>query len=227
MENVVMKPECRHAVERIAALSADDLSAAEADLVRRHLEECPPCKGQWLLFERTLLSLSTATQPLVDASRSKQMWLVCVEHAKAGHQGASQISDPPGANSPGARLMRQPLRDAASKDKIRDAGFTSGMAWLGTSSRLGWALAGGAAVALGAAYFLAPQVPPQAANLVAQVNLPPMPPDGPGNLIHFQRPPSNYASFFGHHAAISFEPYADHVGPDVASYSVSVPASRP
>jgi len=224
MEKVVMKPECRRAVERIAALSADDLEPSEAELVRRHLEECPPCKGQWVLFERTLLSLSTTVQPLVEETRSKEMWLVCMEHAKAGQTQTGR------GLASGAQVVRQPfLATSLSDVKVlpREISLGGGLAWLNTSSRLGWALAGSAAVALGAAYFLVPQPQVDPTTVVAQVNLPPMPADGPGDLVQFQRPPGNYASMFGHHASISFEPYADHVGPDVASYSVSTPATRP
>ena len=255
---VVMKPECRHAIEQIAALSTDELSPSEAELVRSHLENCPPCNGEWVLFERTLFTLDSAAQPVTTARRSQEMWLVCLEHALQGQTGArsKRTGSPEGRLAqPDASLAVAPSEVSPAKfgtslvsrgsdsaqlglgstpatyPALSDAQvvrqpFRDGFGWFLTPTRLGWAFAGGAAVALGAAYLFAPQPAGDFSSTPAMVMLPPMPANGPGEFVGFQPPPSMTAGLVDHHAALAFEPLSDHVSPSLV-YSASYSSTQP
>jgi hypothetical protein len=212
-----MKPECHRVVEQLAALSANDLSPTEAEAVRRHLEACPPCKGHWVLFERTLLTLNSASQPKLTAEQSRQMWLVCLEHTKAAQAG----------NKPWAALHNGSDDDSSEAHSLWES-LVKTFSWLTATPRTGWAVAGGAAAILGLTYFLAPH--PQGAEPAPQVAFAPLP---QADLIQFrdfgrsglfQAPPANASQLVDYHTAMSFEPYSDHVAPSLIAYSASAPA---
>ena len=79
-----MKPDCQQVLTQFASFSVEELSDSEAASLLQHLEECEPCQGQWLLFEKTL-TVVTQSGPQdadVEQYRSQQMWLVCMEHAR-------------------------------------------------------------------------------------------------------------------------------------------------
>lgn len=223
-----MKPECRHAVESIAALSAEDLTPAEAELVRKHLEDCPPCKGQWVLFERSMTLLTGTSRATLETKRSRQMWLVCMEHARQQQTGHPQVQGTKSIQLSGAiydEVGDNPKNFLAPLTSERT--LPAGWGWLASPVRTGWALAGGAAAVLMAAYFLAPQAPEVAGPLITKASLPPMPMNSGGDLVEFQKPPRTLTPFLGHHASLSFEPYGDHVGPAVISHSAAYSAARP
>jgi hypothetical protein len=212
-----MNPECQRFVERIAALSADDLSPAEAEAVRRHLEECPPCKGQLVLFERTLFTLSSTSQPLLSARRSRQMWLVCLEHARAEKSGSHPLPVEPASSG------------ADSKANLWES-FSKSFGWLAGTPRWGWALAGGAATVMTAAYLLAPQpqTPGAGDSSLAAMPLPQgtfVAFSGPGRGNTFEVPSPSAAQLVDYHTAMNFEPYTDHVGPSLVAYTSTLPQS--
>ena len=79
-----MNPNCQQVLTQFASFSVEELSDSEAASLLHHLEECEPCKGQWLLFEKslTIVTQSGPRDEDVEQVRSQQMWLVCMEHAR-------------------------------------------------------------------------------------------------------------------------------------------------
>ncbi len=79
-----MKPDCSKVLTQFASFSVEELSDSEAASLLHHLEECEPCKGQWLLFEKslTIITQSGPRDEDVEQFRSQHMWLVCMEHAR-------------------------------------------------------------------------------------------------------------------------------------------------
>ncbi len=247
-EKVAHQMDCSRVLSQIASLSADELSLEETDAMHRHFQECPPCQGHWVLFTQTLLTLSTTPQPLVTLERSQQMWLVCVEHARQkqaplqapqsldqsldqsleaapnSQETQNQAANPAQGQvvaTPPFRVQPARAKQAAAGSRTKSASSWRG--WFAGQPRLGWALVGGAAAALGAAYFAAPPPEPASSrNLVAVVQpLPASSDNSPGQLVTFRTPPRMAASMVGHHAAMSFDPFADHVGPTLISSSAS------
>lgn len=67
----------RQAQKLFFALSVDSLPPEVASQVKDHIDGCPDCQHEWVLVERTLLMLSTASQPVLSSEQSVEMWLSC------------------------------------------------------------------------------------------------------------------------------------------------------
>ena len=87
--------------------------------------------------------------------------------------------------------------------------------WLGVQPRWGWAALGGAVAVLGSVWLMGPQ------------NAPVSPADNsnPGQLVAFQQPPAMASTLVNHHSAMAFDPFTDHVGSTLVSYSATAPES--
>lgn len=222
-----MKPDCRRVLSQIASYSVEELSNDDASAFTRHLDDCPPCQGQWLLFEKTLTTLSETPEAKIEVERSRQMWVACVEHMKAKNPALADTID--AQLNGGSEVMSQPSRsELLGGEGDRRASIYS------RSSRTGWfeglrnvfspqfsyALAGASALALGAAYFMSPPEyvgPPQVV-----VALPSLPTVSLRN-VSFQVPPHATTGMLDYHSAMAFEPFSDHVGPTLVSYTVKQP----
>lgn len=90
--------------------------------------------------------------------------------------------------------------------------------WMSTQPKWGWAALGGSLAVLAAVWFSTPQNN-AATTSVAASDLP------AGTLIRFERPPSAASPFINHHSAMAFDPFADHVGSTLVSYSATAPQS--
>ncbi|HEX8235438.1 MAG TPA: hypothetical protein VF600_05735 [Abditibacteriaceae bacterium] len=90
--------------------------------------------------------------------------------------------------------------------------------WMSTQPRWGWAALGGSLAILGAVWFLTPQNN-TAPTSFATTDMP------AGTFIRFERPPSAASPFINHHSAMAFDPFADHVGSTLVSYSATAPQS--
>lgn len=197
---------CRDCLEKFSALSADNVSQTSALSLHEHLQACPQCKDEWVLFERTLVVLSTSTQILPAPEASEQMWKSCAEHVFESVEKQRN----------GKR--RTPRR----------AGV---LGWFGQQPRWSWASLAGAVAILAAAWFFAPH--DETLNAIAgagdalrnaptsQAGL------GPGALVTFQRPPAAASGLVNHHSAMAADPFADNVGSTMASYSATSPAKAP
>lgn len=61
----------------------EELKSSDADKLMQLVAQCPECKGEWVLVERTITTLSQTGELPVAESQSHQMWLVCLGHAKS------------------------------------------------------------------------------------------------------------------------------------------------
>lgn len=148
-----MKPDCQQVLTQFASFSVEELSDSEAATLLHHLEECEPCKGQWMLFEKTL-TVVTQSGPHdedVEQTRSQQMWLVCMEHARLKADGHS-------AMTPASKSCA--TASASSKNGAHHANNSTGEdaqnSDLLVASRVNRAIVGGAIFVLASSYFLAP-----------------------------------------------------------------------
>jgi anti-sigma factor RsiW len=80
--------------------------------------------------------------------------------------------------------------------------------WMRHQPRWGWAALGGAMAVFGGTWVLAPHDEPG-------------PEPEPMTVIRFQTPPSTRASLVNHHSAMAFDPFSDHVGSTLVSYSAT------
>ena len=116
-----MKPDCQQILTQFASFSVEELSDSEAATLLHHLEECEPCQGQWLLFEKslTIVTQSGPRDEDVEQHRSQQMWLVCMEHAlqnnhkklaTAAQSSAAQMNSEAGESNQeaGVRVLTVP-----------------------------------------------------------------------------------------------------------------------
>ena len=159
-----MKPDCQQILTQFASFSVEELSDSEAATLLHHMEECEPCKGQWLLFEKslTVVTQSGPRDEDVEQHRSQQMWLVCMEHArqKAGISPSEAVS----ALKPAQKSPVHHAKEEAHASNARvshasgdmDEDNSPGNSVL-TVSRAGLMLVGGALLLLTSSNCLAAQ----------------------------------------------------------------------
>lgn len=201
--------DCKKAQDKLAEMSADCCAEATLQELRAHLKECPPCLEEWRHFERTLLVVSTATQPVPSPQQTQAMWSACCE-----------------------RIYAQVERERLTQSAKRSARG----GWMSGHSAWSWMALGGALAALGGALLLPTAQPDVAPSTTASttsspsvtrfVELPSA--DATASRIasaQFGTPPDEAALFINHHAAMAFDPFADHVGTTLVSYSASGSAS--
>jgi hypothetical protein len=193
---------CRDCLGKFSALSADDISATSAAAIHDHLLACPQCQGEWVLFERTLIVLSTSTQPLPSAQASEQMWQSCADHV---------------------------FKKVENRRTARRSGL---LGWMTQQPRWSWASLFVALTILGAAWLFAPHdeafnVLTDGVNTVWRNSDTSHAGFGPGALVTFQRPPAATSGLINHHSAMAADPFADNVGSTLASYSATSPATTP
>lgn len=86
---------------------------------------------------------------------------------------------------------------------------TSWLSWARLQPRLGWATLGGAVAVLGGAWFLTPQsTEPNDAPLTSIAG-----------FVDFRQPPRAASTLVNHHSGMSIDPFTDHVGTTLVSYS--------
>jgi hypothetical protein len=87
--------------------------------------------------------------------------------------------------------------------------------WLTLQPRLGWAALGSAVLVLVGVWFLAPQTVQSPDNING-----PLPSIRQANVT-FEMPPEGTSPLVNHHAATMFDPFTDHVGSTLVSYSAT------
>jgi len=204
-----MKPDCQQVLTQFASFSVEELSDSEAANFLYHIEECEPCKGQRLLFEKslTVVTQSGPRDEDVEQHRSQQMWLVCMEHARNNAEKSE------------LEMKSAPLVDA-SETKARSGGQAdspaSGTGEAGTNKersvlvapRVGMTLVGGALLLLASSYWLAPRPAPASSAAV-----PPMP--AQLQSVGFNTLPRAVAPMVDYGATLGFAPLADRVAPSL------------
>jgi hypothetical protein len=227
-----MKPDCRRVLSQIASYSVEELSPADIDAFTRHLDDCPPCKGHWVLFEKTLTTLSQVGETEVSVHQSQKMWLTCLEHANK--KAPALAEDVASDSHHKVEVLPHPFRsDSSQREGDRRSVFASrsdssrngDFGWFqGLKSLLrpswGLALAGGSAAVLAAAILASPS-PSTVPVTRSAMTLPPVPETA--SLVAFQTPPYATTGLIDYHSAMSFEPFSDHVAPTLVSYTATQP----
>ncbi|HEX8463773.1 MAG TPA: hypothetical protein VF627_04075 [Abditibacterium sp.] len=243
-----MKPDCRRVLSQIASYSVEELSAEDIDAFTRHLDDCPPCKGHWVLFEKTLTTLSQVGEADVSVHQSQRMWLTCLEHAKKKAPAlaeAAQAQNTEKSHSE-VEVLPHPFRSDSSQREGDRRNLRRGIAPANSArtraarvGNLGWleslkfalrpswglALAGASALVLAASLLASPAAEPAAGSRTAQAApvpaLPPM--SQPGRFVAFQTPPRATTGLIDYHSSMAFEPFSDHVAPTLVSHTATQP----
>lgn len=89
--------------------------------------------------------------------------------------------------------------------------------WIKLQPRWGWAALGGAVAVLGSVWLMAPDTP--------DTNTAPTYAAAGANseLVMFRRPSGAASGLVNHHAGMAFDPFTDHVGSNLVSYSATAP----
>ena len=88
--------------------------------------------------------------------------------------------------------------------------------WARRQPRWGWAAVGSAIAVFGGVWWLAPHEETAPAQFAASPDI--------VQRISFERPPANASPLINHHVAMAFDPFTDHVGSTLISYSATVPS---
>ena len=179
-----MKPDCQQVLTQFASFSVEELSDSEAASLLHHLEECEPCKGQWLLFEKTL-TVVTQSGPLdadVEQHRSQQMWLVCMEHARQNTAKKSVIAAPSAGHE-----NRAVKSDSSNEDSP-----------ISTASRVGMTVVGGALLMIASSSWLMPHAATADVAAPAKMQL-----AACKTTLHAVSPSNNYNSTLGYQASFA------------------------
>ena len=198
-----MKFDCQNVLTQFASFSVEELTDSEAASLLSHLEECEPCKGQWLLFEKTL-TVTTQSGPRdedVESFRSQKMWLVCREHARKNVEKHA--------------LPAQAHAASSETDKHAEHHEAKAEAPVLIAPRVGMMLVGGALLLLASSHWLAPRPTPAHSAMA----LPPMP--AQLQTVGFEALPRHSASLVDYGATLGFDALSDHVQPTLISAPVS------
>ena len=193
---------CHRVQSQLAALSAGQLAPGECAALEEHCAACPACRREWEAFQDTLLLLSSLSQPLPSADCSTQMWRACAEEIFV-------------------RVEEVRTKSGKTPSSFWDAT----LGWARQQPRWGWVALGGAVAIFGSVWWLAPNGTPAT---VAEA-----PADG-GPLVLIAAPrntaqsatrapfaslPATASAAVNYHAAMSFDPFVDHVASSLVSSS--------
>lgn len=196
---------CHQVQSQFAALSAGELPSGEGAALKSHCIGCSSCRRAWEDFQNTLHLLSTLSQPLPSDEASRQMWSVCAEE-----------------------IFQRIEERRVAPLSFRERTF----GWLGQQPRWGWAALGAAVAIFGSVWILAPDETPQNGAIEAGLNGGPIMRIGaPGAMpnpfdampvrVRFEPAPAGTSGAVDYHAAMSFDPFVDHVGSSLVSSAVS------
>jgi len=197
----VVAMKCRQAQSRLSGYSAEHLSDKELAALCEHLEQCPECHREWVVLQSTLLTLSTSSQPLLSREASDKMWQCCEDRIK------QQIAHGEAA------FRKVPL---AQRDAY-EVNLSSPSVWGWVlQPQVGWATLGAAVAIFGTVWMMTPApTTEQPLNFAANTNTS----AGPVTQVAYERPPADSMPLLNHHAAMSIDPFTDHVGATLVSYS--------
>jgi hypothetical protein len=88
--------------------------------------------------------------------------------------------------------------------------------WMRVQPRWGWAALGGAVAVLGSVWLMTPNPTNDGAPTLATA-------DATGQLVMFREPPRAASGMVNHHAGMAMDPFTDHVGSTLVSYSATAP----
>ena len=198
-----MKSDCQQVLTQFASFSVEELTDSEASDLLQHIEECEPCKGQWLLFEKslTVVTQSGPRDEDVEQHRSQQMWLVCMEHARKNSENPAHSAKLlHSAENVEEQSAPAKLDSHASTEKEKKNGSVL------IAPRVGLTLVGGALLLLASSYWLAPH-----AATAPTTALPPMPTQL--QAVAFDSLPRAVAPMVDYGATLGFDGLSDRVTP--------------
>ena len=202
-----MKPDCQQVLTQFASFSVEELSDSEAATLLQHIEECEPCKGQWLLFEKslTIVTQSGPRDEDVEQHRSQQMWLVCMEHVMENAR-KNQHHPALSANASSEQTAPAKMSSHTRTDSHDDSHAENKTGSVLVAPRIGMTLVGGALLFLASSYWMAPKPAP-----ATQMDLPPMPTQL--QTVAFDTLPSTAAPLVDYGATLGFNGLSDRVSP--------------
>lgn len=109
-----MKPESYRAYLELSSFGVEELSSAQAAQLMETIEHCPECQGQWVVFSRTISTLSQVGELPISHDKSSEMWLVCVHHAK--EKLTAHVSD---ANHSNGHAQQRSIEVGAQESAVR------------------------------------------------------------------------------------------------------------
>ncbi len=188
--------DCRQVEAKLADWSAHNLPDSFCEELRDHLRQCPPCTQHWNEFQQTLHTVSSSTQPCCSAERSRAMWQCCEQHIQKKIETE--------------RLTRH--------EKSR--------AWWQLSPRFGFAsLAGAFAVLIAVSVMPSSLLRHNNSTQPVPISVPQTISSPRDEWIRFSLPPAQASPFINHHAAMAFDPFADHVASTLISDVATNPTS--
>lgn len=192
--------KCRQAQSRLAVYSAEHLSDKDLAALCEHLDKCPECHREWVVLQSTLVTLSTTSQPVLSHEVSQKMWTCCEERLQRRAQQTAVSQVPLGAGSVGY-----------DSDAARPTFWNSLL-----QPQWGWATLGAAVAIFGSVLFLTPAEQEEQPMSFATTSQ-------PVTQVVFERPPDSTLPLVTHHTAMSIDPFTDHVGTTLVSYSATAP----
>ncbi len=201
-----MKPDCQQVLTQFASFSVEELSDSEAATFLHHVEECEPCKGQWLLFEKslTVVTQSGPRDEDVEQHRSQQMWLVCLEHARQ-NAGKPALETKASSAASMTAAHAEKIAQGHERAKAHNSGESKAVSIL-VAPRVGMTLVGGALLFLASSYWFAPAPAPS-----PSAALPPMP--AQLQTVNFNSLPRAAAPMVDYGAMLGFDALPDRVAP--------------
>ncbi len=125
--------DCSQVKTSLADFSVEQLSPSQAQQLLEHCAQCPPCEGERLLFQHTLLIASTTSQPLLSPRQSQEIWHACA----------------------------QSMMDKIERERLQKPQPSRGRSpfrlWARSQPRWAWGALGGAFAVLGGVWLLSPQ----------------------------------------------------------------------
>ena len=204
-----MMPDCQQVLTQFASFSVEELSDSEAASFLQHIEDCEPCKGQWLLFEKslTVVTQSGPRDEDVEQHRSQQMWLVCMEHARKNADKTALHSKSALAENAHTEENSPATNGRAHAESKENSVLVA--------PRIGMTLVGGALLFLASSYWFAPKAP-----TAPTTALPPMP--AQLQNVRFNTLPRAAAPLVDYGATLGFNGLSDRVAPAL----IAVPANQ-
>ena len=205
-----MKPDCQQVLTQFASFSVEELSDSEAASFLRHIQECEPCKGQWLLFEKslTVVTQSGPRDEDVEQHRSQQMWLVCLEHARKNENTSTLKAN----TAPVADKLQEHHAATKLSSSVCDKNKANSVL---VAPRTGITLLSGALLLLASSYWLAPK-----SEVAPTTALPPMPTQL--QTVGFKPLPRAVAPLVDYGATLGFDGLSDRV----ATALISAPLKK-
>lgn len=189
---------CHSVQSQLAALSAGQLPPMKAAALEQHCAQCPACRREWEAFQSTLQLLSCLAQPLPCEAASDEIWCACADDWFATPAGGRHTAEWSGLSH-----------------------------WAQSQPRWGWVALGSAIVVFGSVWMMAPSNAPNnpqpqfaeagTLHMFGRPGLEPL--NSAAVRVGFQAPPAAASSAVDYHAAMSFDPFVDHVATGLVSSS--------